>query len=542
MNTAPSLIFVNGNVIPMTGQAPARAVAVTQDRITAVGTDREIQAMAHGSTRVIDLKGRTLLPGFIDTHVHLLGYGASFSAVDLLQVRSREKLVRACRDHIRKRRIPKGQWLFGRGFNQATFTDSKEFPTAHTLDAISPDHPILLLRTCGHIGVVNAAALKLARVTPDTHIRGGCFDKDAAGAPNGVIREAALEWFKKQIADSRSTQGLKRDIRAGGEALARWGITSVHSEDSYDLGYGGDLSHIHRAYKDLTQGGQMPLRVYQKVSLPRKRDLEAFLDKGLTTGMGDDFFRMGPMKLWADGTMGARTAALRAPYADSPGETGILLYRDQELADMIQTAQDHDLQACIHAIGDQALEQVVRSYEKVMEKGGLHQRHRIVHCQIGSPDLYRRIGRLGLSVNIQPLQTATDFPLIENRLGRERASACHAWQTCLDAGIILTGSSDVPCTFDPDAANVFHGIHAIVNRDQWLPHERVSVWEALKMYTVNAAWSASEERIKGTIEPGKLADLVVVNEDPLKVDRKGLKDIRVEITLLGGETVFQSGD
>ncbi|MCG8620193.1 MAG: amidohydrolase [Desulfobacterales bacterium] len=532
-----TLAFINGNVITMKERTVAQAVAVGDDRIIRVGDNEDILAVTDGNTRVIDLKGKTLLPGFIDTHTHLLGFGFSFESIDLLNVTSQAELVEICQSYIRDNNIPEGTWILGRGFNQNEFTDINAFPTTRVMNRISETHPILLLRTDGHIGITNDLALELAGVDKDTYIRGGSFDTYEDGSPNGVIREASLEWFKKQMSKSRTVEDLKRAIRTGGLELARFGITSIHTEDSYDLGYAGDLGDIHEAYRELIWEDNMPLRVYQKVSLPRKADLSAFLEQPLRTGDGDDFFRMGPMKLWTDGTLGARTAALAEDYTDEPGQRGIYVYRDDELADMVKIAHDNDMQVCLHSIGDGSLEQVVRCYEAVAEEGGKDLRHRIVHCQIGTYELYERIGRMGLSINIQPLQTATDYPLIEHRLGKARASQCHAWKTCMDYGVNVTGSSDVPCTFSDEAANVFQGIDAIVNRDAWLPGEAVDVYDGLAMYTINAAWSAFEENTKGSIEVGKLADLVVLDSDPLTMDKKLIKDIRVEMTFLGGRLI-----
>jgi predicted amidohydrolase YtcJ len=538
----PTLAFINGNVIPMTGSLPRQAVAVASDRISAVGTNAEILALAGKMTQIIDLKGKTLLPGFIDTHMHLLGFGFSFESIDLFNTTSHAELVSRCKQHIRDNHIPPGTWVLGRGFNQNAFTDQKEFPTTRVINAISETHPILLLRTDGHVGVTNDLGLTLAGVDQNTTVRGGCFDRYDNGTPNGVIQEAALEWFKKQIAQFRTIQDLTRAIQIGGAALSRYGITSVHTEDSYDLGYSGDLEDIHAAYRQLIMENKMPVRVYQKVSLPRKQDLADFLNQPLRTGQGNDFFRMGPMKLWTDGTLGARTAALQEAYTDAPGQRGILLYETDELCDMIKTAHDNEMQVCLHSIGDGSLEQVITCLEEVVSGRDAHLRHRIVHCQIGNYDQYSRIGRLKLSINIQPTQTATDFPLIEDRLGKQRASACHAWKTCIDCGINVTGSSDVPCTYSADAANVFHGIHAIVNREQWLPQEAVSVYEALKMYTVNAAVSAFEEEVKGTLEVGKFADVIVVDQDPLRIDPQHLKEIKVTMTFLGGTLVAKGSD
>lgn len=532
-----TLGFINGNIITMNDKVIKEAVAVENDKIIGVGTNEEIMTMTNKMTHIIDLKGKTLLPGFIDTHTHILGFGFSFESMDLFNTTSHTELVDKCKKHIEENKIPEGSWVLGRGFNQNEFLDKKEFPTTNVINLISEKHPILLLRTDGHIGITNDLALKLAGVDENTFIRGGCFDKYESGNPNGVIREASLEWFKKQISKFRKIEDLKRAIQIGGFELSKFGITSIHTEDSYDLGYSGDLNDIHEAYRQLIVENKMPVRVYQKVSLPRKEDLLEFLKQPLRTGDGNDFFRLGPMKLWTDGTLGARTAALLEEYTDEQGQKGIYLYEDDELKDMVKTAHENDMQACLHTIGDGSLEQVINCYEDVVSQSNKPHRHRIVHCQIGNYEQYKRIGQLRLSINIQPIQTATDFPLIEYRLGKERASQCHAWRTCIDYGVNVTGSSDVPCTYSADSASVFHGIDAIVNRKKWLPNEAVDVYEGLKMYTINAAISAFEEDVKGTIEIGKFADLVVVDKDPLTIDKDELKDIKVNMTFLAGKLI-----
>lgn len=532
-----TIALINGQVITMENKTVHSAVAIQNNKIIAVGNDQQIIKTANAMTHIIDLEGKTVLPGFIDSHLHVLGYGFSFEAVDLFGVESQSELIDKCKDYIEKNNIPKGTWLLGRGFNQNDFKDTNDFPTAEQLNEISKEHPVLLLRTCGHIGITNELALSLGGVTKDTFVRGGSFDHYEDGRPNGVMREKSLEWFKEQIAKFRTVDDLKRSIVTAGKELLKYGVTSVHTEDSYDLGYSGDLSDIHEAYRQLIAEGNMPIRVYQKVSLPRKDDLMTFLEQPLRTGQGNDFFKMGPMKLWADSTIGARTAALLEDYADEANQRGILVYEDDELLDMIQTAHHHQMQVCIHTIGDAALEQVITSYEKSLEEDNPH-RHRIVHCQIGNQDQYKRIGKLGISINIQPIQTMTDYPLIEQRLGTERIKTCHAWRSCIDANVLITGSSDVPCTYSADAADIFKSIAPIVDQRKWSKHEQVNVYEALEMYTVNAAISAFEENEKGTITPGKLADLAIVDKNPLD-NNVVLEDISIVMTIVNGQVAYK---
>jgi len=532
-----TLGFINGNIITMKDRVIKEALAVKNDMIIGVGTNQEIMALTNKMTHIIDLKGKTLLPGFIDTHTHLLGFGFSYESIDLFNIKSHMDLVDTCKKYIDVNQVQEGDWVLGRGFNQNEFSDQKEFPTTDVMNMISKRHPILLLRTDGHIGIANDLALKLAGIDEHTFVRGGSFDKYENGRPNGIIREASLEWFKKQISSFRKIEDLKRAVQTGGRELSRFGITSIHTEDSYDLGYSGNLDDIHEAYRQLTIENKMPVRIYQKVSLPRKNDLLTFLKQPLRTGHGNDFFRMGPMKLWTDGTIGARTAALLEEYLDEPGQKGMYLYEDDELKDMVKTAHENDMQVCLHSIGDGSLEQVIKCYEDVTIDSDKDLRHRIVHCQVGNHGQYERIAQLGLSINIQPIQTATDYPLIEYRLGRKRTSLCHAWRTCLDYGVNITGSSDVPCTYSGDSASVFHGIDAIVNRKRWQPSEAVDVYQGLEMYTINAAVSAFEEDVKGSIELGKFADLVVVDKNPLTIDKNKLKEIKVDMTFLAGKLI-----
>lgn len=534
----PTLIFINGNIITMKEGLKAEALAVEGDRITALGSRDEIMDLANVMTRVIDLEGRTLMPGLIDTHVHVVGYGFSFEAIDLLGIPSLEKLVEKCERHIRENEIPDGTWILGRGFDQNRFEDTKRFPNSSDLNRISEKHPILLLRTCGHIGIANDLALQLAGVDGNTYVRGGSFDKHENGSPNGVIKEASLEWFKEKMSQSRTVDDLKRAIMVGGRDLSRFGITSVHTEDSYDLGYAGDLEDLYEAYRQLIIEGNLYQRVYQKISLPRIENVRNFLKKDLKSGDGNDYFRIGPVKLWADGTLGGRTAWLIEDYDDASGQKGISVYDDDEMVEIIDLCQKNNLQMCIHSIGDAALEQILDAYEKTGSSLEADNRHRIVHCQIGNHKQYERIGRLGLNINIQPLHTRTDFLLIEYSLGKERTSKCHAWKSLKEEGVVITGSSDVPCTNDRNAASVFQGIDAIVNRDYWLKEEEVSVYDALEMYTTNAAYSAFEEDTKGTIEEGKLADLIILSDDPLSIDKTRIKDINVEMTFLGGRLIY----
>lgn len=532
-----TLALINGKIHTMDGRV-CEAVAVSSDKIVKVGTTAEINDMISCDTTVIDLGGKCVLPGFIDTHTHLVGYGTSLNSVDLSSAKSIDDIIGLCCDFIKESEVEPGEWILGRGWNQNQFTGEKAFPSRKDLDKITVKNPLLLLRVCGHIGAANSAALEDVGVTRDTFIEGGAFDKDENGEPNGIIREASLEWFKKNRSRKSGMTGIRKAILDGANELLKYGITSIHSEDSYDLGYSGDFHDIYETYQQLVKDGQLPLRVYQKISLPKKQDVVSFLRGSLRTGDGDNFYKIGPMKQWCDGTIGARTAALLEDYSDDPGNKGILVYTKEELYENVLMAHKENMQVCLHSIGDASLEMILDVYKRVLAEFPWNARHRIVHCQVGSRSLYERLAKLDVSINIQPPQTASDWSMMNIRLGDKRERECHSWRTLTDLGVCITGGSDIPV----ESPDVFYGIYAAVTRQDekgnpdggWLPEQRVTFEEAIKMYTINAAYSAFEEDIKGTITEGKLADMIIVDADPFEVESKYLKDIKVEKVILGG--------
>lgn len=537
-----TLVLTNGKIYTMDGRT-AEAVAIKGDKIIKVGTDTEIEKLITDETEIIDLKQKAVLPGFVDTHTHLVGYGSSINAVNLEHAASKEEIIERCKNFIKKNNIPEGQWVYGRGWDQNFFEGEKTFPDKTNLDKISDKHNILIIRTCGHIGIVNTKALENVGVNKDSYIEGGEFDKGFDGEPNGIIREASLEWFKKNKKSKQSYEEIKTAIIAGGKELIKYGVTSIHTEDSYDLGYGGDFMDIYNSYQELIAENKLPVRIYQKVSLAKGKDIDEFLQGSLRTGMGNDYYRIGPMKQWADGTLGARTAGMLKEYSDDAGNTGIYYYTPEELYENIKKAHNSSMQVCIHAIGDGALEMLLNAYERVLaEYPKADHRHRIVHCFVGNQKQYERIAKMKLIINTQPISTSTDIHMMNSRVGSEREKSCHAWRTLTDMGVCITGSSDIPV----ETPNVFKGIYAIVTRknvdgsykEPWLPEQSVTVEEAIKIYTLNGAYSAFEDNIKGSITEGKLADMVVLDRDPFTTDKEDLKNITVEKTILGGEVVY----
>jgi predicted amidohydrolase YtcJ len=256
-----SLALIKGKIYTMDGRCE-EAVAIADDKIIKVGKTSEVYEFIDNETEVIDLEGKTVLPGFIDTHTHLVGYGLSLNAVDLSKAKSIKEIIELGRNFVEEKQIKPGEWILGRGWNQNNFVHEKVFPTKKDLDQISMANPILFIRTCGHIGIVNSLALKESGITKDTFIEGGAFDKDENGEPNGVIREASLEWFKKNGSYKPSKASMKKAIIDGANELLKYGVTSIHTEDSYDLGYSGDFKDIYDTYQEMVANDELPIRIY----------------------------------------------------------------------------------------------------------------------------------------------------------------------------------------------------------------------------------------------------------------------------------------
>lgn len=535
-----TLALVNGEIYTMNGRK-TEAVAVSNTEIIKVGNESEIEPLLDSKTRVIDLKGRTVLPGFNDSHIHLMAYGFSINSVDLSGTKSIEEIKSRCQAFIMQNKIEPGEWILGRGWDQNLF-DQKRFPESKDLDEISTQHPILLLRMCGHIGSVNTLALENAQVTRDTYIEGGSIDKNANGELIGILREASLEWFKKERKPKPGKETLIKTIKKAAEGLLKVGVTSVHTEDSYDLGYSGSFYDIYEAYKLLNDKGELPIRIYQKVSLPHKKDLEEFLERGLRTGQGNDHYKIGPLKLWLDGTLGARTAALRQDYDDAPNNKGIMVYAKEELYEILHLAQKENIQICLHAIGDKALSVALDVYEKIQIEMPRKSRHRILHCLVGDSLLFNKMASLGIIASIQPVFPAYNWKMVESRLKGNRLKQSYPLKTLMDIGLKLSAGSDAPVT----SPNPFLGIYTAVTRKDfkgfpeggWLPEQCISVEDAIKIYTEGSAYSAFEENRKGTISEGKLADMVILNNNPFKVSTDEIKDIKVETTIVGGKVKY----
>ena len=386
------------------------AIAVKDGKIAALGSTKELLPLAGPHTLLVDLEGNSVLPGFIDSHCHLLATGQADEQLDLHGCRSVQEMIERGREFIRSRCLPAGAWVVGGGYDHNLF-DPPILPDGAVAQAISSEHPVMFERVCGHVGAANPLALSLAGFGPETEIEGGELDRDEAGCLTGVLREAALDRFKQFIPPPDQAM-LTRALTAGIRTANQGGVTSVHSDDLVSV----PMEAFLEAVKTLRDQGQFHIRVWEEVEAARLPLLEKLLDQGQRTGDGDCWYRMGNLKLLLDGSLGARTAYLRRPYEDDPGNQGIRVYEQQDLDQLVLLAHRSGLQVAFHAIGDGAVEQAVTAVERAQRICPKDLCHRIVHCQIADRALFRRMAACGLGADIQPAFTSSDWPLVRSRL------------------------------------------------------------------------------------------------------------------------------
>lgn len=521
-------ILVGARFYPLTGDnRPFEALAIAGDRIYATGTRDEIEALAPAGCRRSDLGGATVLPGLIDSHLHLTWYGFFLNQVDLNGTRSISELQQRVAAHAAQ--LGPGEWVTGGGWEQGLFAE-KRYPTRYDLDAVVPDRPVVLDRVCYHAVVANSAALALAGITRDTPAPAdGEIRRDADGEPTGVLTEAACDIVKRHIPAPSYAQTRAAFLRAMARANAA-GLTSVHTNDQGVL----------EVLQDIRAGGQLSLRVY----LDRTLSLAEVEANELRTGFGDEWLRIGAVKVFVDGSLGARTAALYEPYSDEPGTRGLLMYAQEDLDALVLAAHRKGMQVAIHAIGDRAVDAAIDAIERALraQPRGDH-RHRIIHLQVLNPQIIGRLQALGVIADIQPKFVTGEQAWAGARVGPERVRWAYPWKSLWDAGIVCAGGSDCPV----EPLEPLWGIYAAATRatmdgtprEGWLPEQRLTVEQSIALFTRNAAYVSFEENLKGTLAPGKLADLVVLGADPFAVDPLSIKDIPILMTMVGGRVVYR---
>jgi len=427
-----SIALINGVVFPMTSPGRARALYAKNGIIQAIGNDKEILSLCDSKTTVLDIKGKYLMPGMTDTHNHLLATGRSLETLNLSGTSSVEEIIAKSIDFLSRSPIEKGQWFFARGWDQNHLVE-KRFPNRHDLDRISADIPLFFERSCGHIASLNSKALEILRIGKGFKISGGVVNSDENGEPTGVVSEAAVNWVRMNIPES-SDETLVRWYKRATEEMIKLGITSVQTDD---LGIVGSTDRIFRLYEQMELDGKMPLRITEQWNLRDETELSTFIECGYHQRNGISYFSSGPLKIHVDGTLGAKTAALREEYSDDPGNRGIYAKSQGELDRLTVIAQEAGMQVAYYAIGDGAIERCLNSVESAKRSASdntAQVSHRIVHCQVGANDIYRRMAELGVMADIQPAFVTSDWPIVMSRLGAERARWSYAWKTLLQYG------------------------------------------------------------------------------------------------------------
>jgi len=532
---APDLVIVNAAVHTMDEVRPtAGAVAIVGNRIAAIGSTAEIRALAGPRTRVIDAGGRLVLPGFNDAHVHFLTGGFSLANVHLRLASSPEDLAQRLGDYAGK--LPKGRWILGGDWDHENWPGAP-LPTKEMIDAATPDHPVFVNRLDGHMALANSLALKLAGVTKDTKDpAGGVIVRDPrTGEPTGILKDAA-ESLVERVLPGRIFQEKHIAAKAASEHAAQMGVTSVT-----DMSADGDVG----LYQYMLERGELKTRIYAIRSIV---SWETLARTGVRAAFGSDRLRIGGLKGFADGSLGSSTAFFFQPYNDTPGTRGLLF--DQMLPEgiMLQRVEGADkagLQVMIHAIGDEANFRILEIYRQAAEQNGPRDRRfRIEHAQHLRASEIPRFGKQQVIASMQPYHEADDGRWCEKRIGPGRAKGTYAFRSLLDSGAVLAFGSD--WTVAP--LNPLEGLKAAVTRqtldgkhpDGWEPEQRLTLDQALRAYTVGSAYAEFADKVKGTITPGKLADLVMLDHDLYRIDPTEINEARVLLTVMDGQVVWET--
>lgn len=544
-------ILVNANVITVEDELPsAEAVAVKDGRIMYVGSNEAVRGCAGEKTAVLDVGGKTVLPGFIEPHTHFMSFGVRLRMVNVRTPPNDSIEDVLARIRERAATTPKGEWIQAQGYEH-TAVRERRWPTLAELDTAAPDHPLVMTYRSSHVWMTNSLGLRLGAINRDTpQPEGGHIDKDPrTGEPTGVLREKAASRPITSLVPHPTLAELKEGVALAGREYNSVGITSTHDAGT------GDTPDYYRAYQETIDEGKLKVRVYLMIhDLPYKR-FYMERDLGLRTGFGSDWLRLGAVKTCSDGSIQVHTCAFYEPYITSDTEDptkdprGVLQVSPEDQKKIVFEAHSKGYQVAIHAQGDRGIDVALDAIENAMAKVPRpNPRHRIEHCQGVTRAALERMRRLGVIASFYPHHLwywgdrhISDF------LGMERASRLDPMRSAIDLGVVTVAHSDTPIALPKDplfATDPLFGIWCAVNRKtragvQLGAHECITPMEGIRAYTINAAYAAFEENLKGSIRAGKLADLVVLGENPLTVDPWEIRNIPVEKTIVGGEVVYE---
>jgi predicted amidohydrolase YtcJ len=527
------LIIINATVRTMDpGRPAAEAIAILGNRVVALGTSSEIQKLAGPNTKVIDAQKRLVLPGFNDAHVHFLSGGFQLSSVDLRDAKTPEEFAERIRVFASK--LPAGSWITGGDWDHERWPEAK-LPTKELIDRFTPNTPVFVSRLDGHMALANSLALKLGGVTSKTvDPPGGVVVRDANGEPTGILKDAAQSFVWKVKPESTFEEKLFA-ARAASNYAARLGVTSVQ-----DVSAGSDVA----VYQTLLDRGDLKTRIYAMTPLP---NWERLAKAGIRAHFGSEMLRVGGLKAFSDGSLGSTTALFYEPYKDAPETRGIPsdeMFPEGAMLERVRGADRAGLQVLIHAIGDRANDLILSIFEQVEKENGVRDRRfRIEHAQHIRPQDIPRFARDKVIASMQPYHAIDDGRWAEKRIGSERAKTTYAFRSLLDSGATLAFGTD--WTVAP--LNPLLSVYGAVTRrtidgknpNGWIPEQKVTVDEAVRAYTVGSAYAEFQESVKGTITPGKLADLVILSRDIFSIDPIEIENVKVLLTIVDGRVVYE---
>jgi len=528
-----TLIVTNATVYTVDKRQPrGEAVAVIGDRIVAVGSRADVELWRGPQTKVIDAAGKSLLPGFNDAHVHFIQGGAQLEQVQLTDAATPEEFAKRIAAQAKK--MSKGEWILGGRWDETKWP-KPELPTKDLVDPGTGHIPLFVERYDGHEALANSAAMKLAGIdakTPD--VPGGVIMRDASGNPTGVFKDAAMPLIYKAVPPMTHEQRL-RAARDAMKHAASLGVTSVQhmNPESADVA----------AYSELAEKGELTTRIY---AVPMETDWRDQAKVGIRRAWGSSLLRLGAVKGYADGSLGSRTAYMFEPFTDDPGNRGLLsdeMHPPSAMRDRLMQADAAGLQLRIHAIGDRGISMILDIFAEIEKEHGYHdQRFAIEHAQHMAQKDFERFAKLHVVASLQPYHAIDDGRWAEARLGHERARYSYAWRSFLDHGVTLAFGTDWPVApLDP-----MLGLYAAVTRATlngknpggWIPEEKITLPEAIEAYTMAAAFAEFQEREKGTITPGKLADMVILSDNIFDLKPEAIRNAKVKTTILGGKVIY----
>lgn len=513
--------------------ATVEAIFTEGDRIVQTGDKKLLEeAFNERITDRVDLKGGTMYPGFVDSHIHLIGHGEKLIRLDLSRMKSKEEVLAAVKDYSRN--CTKGEWIIGEGWNENLWS-RPEIIHLRELDEINSENPIMLKRICRHAMIVNTKALELAGISEETDSPpGGVIEKDLEAGLTGLLKDTAQDFVQAAV-PMVSEEYLQKAMRAAINDLYQLGITGVHTEDLHY--YGG----FHRTYKTFKKVIEEEGNIFRSHLLVHHEVIDDMVNVGGGFSSGNEWIEFGAMKIFADGALGGRTALLSHPYHDAPETNGVAIFSQEELNALVAKARSYNLPVAVHAIGDLAFEYVLNAIEAhpLADSG----RDRLIHAQILRQDLIDRAKKLPVILDIQPVFLASDFPWVIDRVGSSKMDYCYAWKTLINEGFHCAGGSDAPI----ELPNPLFGIHAAVTRmDRNDPkgivygkEQALSVYDAVCLFTKGSAYAACHEHDRGMIREGFLADFTVFDRDIFGIPSSEIPVVPVKMTVIGAEIVFE---